>query len=341
MALFSLMIPGYAIPSAFAPSENCAGIIITELMYNPSGSQGSDFTNEWLEILNDGCADVDLSGWTIEDLEDVDPILPFDGGSTVLGKGEYALIIEGIGSRVLTNSAWDIAPGTRIFATDDRALVRQLNNDRDTITIRDSSGNVVDSVRYFGSDFSGCGNEANGKGFSLERVDPLGPGDCTNFRSTELQDQGFPIGGTPGSDNHLWIGSSCTCTNNPPECDKASPSKDSLWPPNHKFVDITVNGVTDPDGDTVTITITGIQQDEEVAGKGSGNTSPDGDGVGTNTAQVRAERSGTGDGRVYEISFSVDDGNGGMCLGSVSVGVPYDKKGTAVDSGQDFNSATS
>ena len=27
----------------------------------------------------------------------------------------------------------------------------------------------------------------------------------TNFRSMELLAQDFPIGGTPGSDNHLWI----------------------------------------------------------------------------------------------------------------------------------------
>ena len=127
-------------------------------------------------------------------------------------------------------------------------------------------------------------------------------------------------------------------SNEDPDCTAAAPSQDSLWPPNHKMKDITISGVTDPDGDTVTLMIDGITQDEPTNGTGDGDTSPDGDGVGTDTAQIRAERSGTGDGRVYEISFTADDGNGGMCTGSVTVGVPHDKKDTAVDSGQNFDS---
>jgi hypothetical protein len=126
-----------------------------------------------------------------------------------------------------------------------------------------------------------------------------------------------------------------------PDCSSAAPSSATLWPPNHKFHSVSVNGVTDADGDAVTITIDGITQDEPVNGKGDGNTSPDGAGVGTDTAEVRAERSGKGDGRVYEISFTADDGNGGTCEGSVNVGVPHDKKDTPTDSGQDYDSTAS
>ena len=57
-------------------------------------------------------------------------------------------------------------------------------------------------------------------------------------------------------------------------------------------------------------------------------------------ASVRAERSGTGNGRVYQISFTADDGKGGSCSGAVTVGVPHSqKKGvTAIDDGQIYNS---
>ncbi len=130
-------------------------------------------------------------------------------------------------------------------------------------------------------------------------------------------------------------------SNEAPDCSSAAPSSATLWPPNHKFHSVSVNGVTDADGDAVTITIDGITQDEPVNGKGDGNTSPDGAGVGTDTAEVRAERSGKGDGRVYEISFTADDGNGGTCEGSVNVGVPHDKKDTPTDSGQDYDSTAS
>ena len=127
-------------------------------------------------------------------------------------------------------------------------------------------------------------------------------------------------------------------TNQSPECGSAAASQNTLWPPNHKMKDITILGVTDADDDSITITIDGITQDEPVNDTGDGDTSPDGLGVGTDTAQIRAERSGTGDGRVYEISFTADDGNEGTCSGSVQVGVPHDKNSTPINSGTTIDS---
>jgi hypothetical protein len=129
-------------------------------------------------------------------------------------------------------------------------------------------------------------------------------------------------------------------TNNPPICTAARPSVEFLSPPNHQMVDVNILGVTDPDGNAVTITITSIFQDEPVNGVGDGDRSPDGAGVGTSTAQVRAERSGRGDGRVYLISFTASDGQGGSCSGAVKVGVKHDngKKGKAIDSGTIYDS---
>lgn len=49
-----------------------------------------------------------------------------------------------------------------------------------------------------------------------------------------------------------------------PNCLGANASPDSLWPPNHEMVPISVHGVTDADGDTVTVTINSIRQDEHV-----------------------------------------------------------------------------
>jgi hypothetical protein len=127
--------------------------------------------------------------------------------------------------------------------------------------------------------------------------------------------------------------------NQPPVCSAATGTPNTLWSPNHQFEAITISGVTDPDGDSVTITATGVTQDEPVNAKGDGNTSPDAI-LQAGVASVRTERSGNGDGRVYQISFKAEDGKGGMCAGAVSVGVPHSmKKGTtAVDSGQNYNS---
>jgi hypothetical protein len=133
--------------------------------------------------------------------------------------------------------------------------------------------------------------------------------------------------------------------NRSPNC-SATPSIAQLWPPNHKMVNITIQGVTDPDGDPVTIAITKITQDEPLNTLGDGNTEPDGAGVGTSIAQVRAERSGTprvpGNGRVYMITYSASDDRGGTCTGSVAVCVPHDQGGRSVciDDGQKYNSVT-
>jgi hypothetical protein len=127
-------------------------------------------------------------------------------------------------------------------------------------------------------------------------------------------------------------------TNQPPNCSSAVSNIPELWPPNHKFVSINILGVTDPDGDPVTITINSIRQDEPLKGAGTGNTCPDATGLGTKTAQVRAERAGTGDGRVYHISFTADDGKGGTCTGEVKVCVPHSKGKACVDQGSLFDS---
>jgi uncharacterized protein YkwD/plastocyanin len=131
-----------------------------------------------------------------------------------------------------------------------------------------------------------------------------------------------------------------TPVNDSPDCSKASPSAASIWSPNHKFfVNITVRGVTDVEKDPVRILVDGIRQDEPVRATGDGNTGPDGEGVGTATARVRAERAGSGNGRVYHIAFTGDDGQGGRCAGVIKVQVPHDKSGpAAVDDGPLYDS---
>ena len=124
--------------------------------------------------------------------------------------------------------------------------------------------------------------------------------------------------------------------NAPPDCRAAVADPAELWPPNHRFVGVSVVGVTDPDGEPVTITIAGVTQDEP-----PGTTCPDGTGVGTTSASLRAERLGSGDGRVYQVSFTADDGRGGRCSGTVTVCVPHDQRAGHIcgDQGPLFDSS--
>ncbi len=132
--------------------------------------------------------------------------------------------------------------------------------------------------------------------------------------------------------------------NAPPSCDLATASPDALWPPNHKLKPVEIYGVTDNDAtyNNVTIRINSVTQDEAINGKGDGNTSPDAiilPGTTLDSAMIRAERARKGDGRVYTINFTADDGFEN-CTGSVTVGVPAKRKSTAVDSGLTVDSTT-
>lgn len=129
--------------------------------------------------------------------------------------------------------------------------------------------------------------------------------------------------------------------NGPPSCTNVTASLAQLWPPNHQMVPVQLNGATDPDGDPLVTTITGVTQDEAVRERGSGNTAPDAAlGAASNEVLLRAERSGSGDGRVYRIAFTVTDPDGASCSSAVVVGVPHDQRPGAVatDSGGNFNS---
>lgn len=111
--------------------------------------------------------------------------------------------------------------------------------------------------------------------------------------------------------------------NAPPDCSQAAILPSMLRRANHQFQAIGVSGVTDPDGDAIQVTIEEVFQDEPVESFACGGAGK-ADAIGLGTAQVklRAESLERGDGRVYHVGFSADDGRGGSCEGTASVCVP-------------------
>jgi len=177
------------------------------------------------------------------------------------------------------------------------------------------------------------GNTTNGDGCSAQcNIEvPTGPvcGDGVVEAPEQCDD-----GNTTSGDG---CSAACTIENAPPFCDAAAATVSSIWPPNHKMVDVGITGVTDAEGDPVSIMITSIRQDEPTNSTGDGNTSCDAEGVGGPAARVRAERSGNLDGRFYHIFFTASDA-GGSCEGVVRVAVPHDQSHAPVDQGPLVNS---
>ena len=123
----------------------------------------------------------------------------------------------------------------------------------------------------------------------------------------------------------------CTPDVTAPVIASMSASPNVLWPPNHKFVPVSIaTSVSDACDPAPHCAISSVSSNEPVNGLGDGDTSPDWIVTGASTLLVRAERSGTGTGRVYTVGTTCTDAAGNPATGSTTVTVPHDQgKGKA------------
>jgi cysteine-rich repeat protein len=128
-------------------------------------------------------------------------------------------------------------------------------------------------------------------------------------------------------DGNVTSGDGCSSTcfidNFPPDCSSASASPAFLLASSNLFSPIEIEGVSDPDGDSVTVTATQILQDEPVSNLWCpGGTCAD---ATLEPLTVRAERDTWSpvnpqpDGRVYHITFQATDERGATCTGVATV----------------------
>ena len=141
----------------------------------------------------------------------------------------------------------------------------------------------------------------------------------------------FPIGDTTvnctATDNagHSTDASFIVRVNDtiPPVISNTTPSLGSLWPANHQMMSIAITvSATDNLGPAPTCTITGVASNEPQNGLGDGDTPNDWVITGPLTLQLRAERSGRGDGRVYTVTVQCVDGSGNTAASTTTVNVP-------------------
>jgi endo-1,4-beta-xylanase len=92
----------------------------------------------------------------------------------------------------------------------------------------------------------------------------------------------------------------------------------TLWPPNHAYSTVSVSDLVasasdlcDPGVSLNSVVIASVSSDEPDNSAGDGNTINDiVIAPGCKSVQLRAERMGGGNGRVYTITFKVTDGSG-------------------------------
>ncbi len=99
-----------------------------------------------------------------------------------------------------------------------------------------------------------------------------------------------------------------------------------LKPANHKLIDIAATVVAEDGCGTAAVTLVSVVSNEPDNGLGDGDTAGDiqGAAIGTDDRafQLRAERSGGGNGRVYTVTYAATDGSGNVATVSAMVVVP-------------------
>lgn len=148
---------------------------------------------------------------------------------------------------------------------------------------------------------------------------------------------------TDDAGNHSSCDQTITVVDNEPPVIVFNGQTPSMWPPNHKYqtfgVTNFVTSVTD-NCDSISVSsvhITKVTSDEIENGNGDGNTMNDiVIAADCKSVQLRSEREGNSDGRVYTIFFSVSDSSGNVGTGTAKVVVRHNPGETAVDSGPHY-----
>ncbi len=175
-----------------------AGVIINEIMYNPSTTWGDDSLYEYTEVWNATPDTVDMSGWYLTDGE----------GEAHMPNGTkvppYYFVVFARDTNSLLSK-----PDYQPYLTDgDEILINiadsvQLSNSGEWVKLVDAAGNTVDSVLY--DDASPWPTTPDGGGPSLELKDPnIDNNDPTNWAASGSGGK-VPDYGTPGDTNSVYV----------------------------------------------------------------------------------------------------------------------------------------
>ena len=160
-------------------------VLINEIAWAGTLASAND---EWLELHNPGSEDINLTGWTLTDGNDINVAL-----SGVIPSYSFYLL-----ERTDDTSVADVSA--------DRIYSGCLSNKGETLFLIDPTGNLVDSANLSG------GKWPAGEAFSRTSMERRGGEDLsgnwgtfTGYYGVGLDANGNPIPGTPRSTNSLFF----------------------------------------------------------------------------------------------------------------------------------------
>ena len=163
--------------------NQCTGIVINEIMQNPSAV--SDSAGEWFEVYNFTASPVDINGWTIKD-NDSDSHVINNGGPLSVPAGGFLVLAANADSSTNGGVSVDYQYGSGFF----------LSNSSDELVLLDTSLAEVDRVEW---DNGATFPDPNGASMSL--IDPALDNNAGENWCTASTPYGAGDLGTPGTAN--------------------------------------------------------------------------------------------------------------------------------------------
>lgn len=144
--------------------------------------------------------------------------------------------------------------------------------------------------------------------------------------SSTLRFSDFPANFTVSEDGILdnvsVVAASPPADTTPPVITSLASSSATLWPPDHKLVPISLSASATDNVGVTSLKIISATSNEPDNGLGDGDTANDIVITGDLTLNLRAERSGKGNGRTYTITVEAKDAAGNASTRTVTVSVP-------------------
>ena len=163
---------------------------------------------------------------------------------------------------------------------------------------------------------------------------PTATDNCPKVTVTSVPASGsfFPVGVTTVTSTATdSSGNTASCSfkvtvidNEPPVISNLKATPNSLWPPNHKWKNVAVDYTSTDNCKVISCSIS-VTSNESENGHGDGNTSSDWHVIDDHHIQLRAERSGQGDGRIYTIKVTCVDSSGNEGTATTNVKVLHNR----------------
>jgi hypothetical protein len=113
------------------------------------------------------------------------------------------------------------------------------------------------------------------------------------------------------------------CIASPPAITSAAVNKTILWPANHRSVTVSVGYTVTGSCGSQPVCQLNVTSNEADNGLGDGDTPIDIVVQDAHTVELRAERSGAGSGRIYNVEIACSDGGSTQASQSLTVLVPH------------------